>query len=275
MSTTPTNQYRTQGTGIGDVLRAARTERGLSLAELQGRTKIRTKYLAALEEERFSDLPPYPFARGFLQTVALELGLSPEPLVQRLFAAMSGGEASSVEGWQRLEGVIVPAVPRSPARRVVMTAVIVLVVLGGAIAVHFARQFQQFGEPAPAGAPAVPSQAAPLAPQGAMTPPPAVPSVTATPTATPAPVLLSPGQGILVDLQASGLSWLLVVVDGTRVFEGFVTEGDERRWQGRGSIRIRVGNAAAVALTVNGRRLGTLGALGEVVDRTFSAGQPR
>lgn len=271
MSTTPANQYRTKDTGIGDVLRAARTERGLSLAELQGRTKIRTKYLAALEEERFSDLPPYPFARGFLQTVALELGLRPEPLVQRLSAAMSSGEASSVEGWQRLDGAIVPAVPRSPARRLVMTAVIVLAVLGGAIAVHFARQFQQFGEPAPAAAPAVPSQAAPLAPQVATTPPPAVPSV----TATPAPMLLSPGQGILVDLQASGLSWLLVVVDGTRVFEGFVTEGDTRRWQGRGSIRIRVGNAAAVALTANGRGLGTLGAPGEVVDRTFSAGQPR
>ena len=270
MSTTPASQDRSKGTGIGYVLHAARIERGLSLAELQGRTKIRTKFLVALEEERFSDLPPYPFARGFLQTVALELGVRPEPLVQRLSVAMTGGEAPSVESWQRLEGAIVPAVPPSRVRRLVTTAAIVLVVLGGVLAAYFAQQFQKFGEPAPAAAPTVPLQTAPVAPQAVTTPPPAVPS----PAATTAPASLTPGAGILVDLQASGLSWLLVIVDGTRVFEGFVTEGDTRRWQGRSSIRIRVGNAAAVALTANGRGLGTLGAPGEVVDRTFSTAQP-
>lgn len=252
--------------GIGYVLRAARTERGLSLAELQGRTKIRSKFLVALEEERFSDLPPYPYARGFLQTVALELGVRPEPLVQRLSAAMTGWETPSVESWQRLEGAIVPAVPASRARRLVTTAAIVLVILGGVLAAYFAQQFQKFGEPAPAAAPPVLSQAAPVAPQVATTPPPAVPPT----AATPAPAPLSPGQGVLVDLQASGLSWLLVIADGTRVFEGFVTEGDTRQWQGRSSVRIRVGNAAAVALTANGRGLGTLGAPGEVVDHTFA-----
>lgn len=268
VGTPASREDRSTNTRIGDALRGARVERGLSLVELQGRTKIRAKYLAALEEERFADLPPYPFARGFLQTVALELGLNPEPLVAQLAASMPGAEAPSAERWQRLDGAVVPAVPPSRTRRLMASIALVVVVLGTALAVYFAQQLRRFGEPESVAAPPIPAQATSPAQPAAGEPPapPATPAVAATPAPEPVPS----GQGVVVDLRASGLSWVLVVVDGTRVFEGFVTDGTVRRWQGGSAVRIRVGNAGVVALTANGKDLGTLGKPGEVVDHTFA-----
>jgi cytoskeletal protein RodZ len=254
---------RSDDWGIGEVLRAARAERGWSLADLEDRTKIRIKYLAALEDERFGDLPPYPFARGFLRTVATELGLRPEPLVQRLAAAMTGGQTPSVD---RLEGAIVPARPPSRLRRLVTMIAVVLLLLGGLLTVHVVRQVMQFGEPDPT---ALPSEVSPPA----VTQGPTVSERPATEPslgAAPAPQSPTAEEGVFVTLRASGLSWLRVVVDGERAFEGFVRDGEMRRWQGRRAITLRIGNAAAVTLTANGHDLGTLGRPGEVVERTFA-----
>jgi cytoskeleton protein RodZ len=66
---------------IGRSLREARLARGLALEALEGRTKIRARYLAALEEERFGELPGDAYTRGFLRTYADELGLDGQELV--------------------------------------------------------------------------------------------------------------------------------------------------------------------------------------------------
>jgi transcriptional regulator with XRE-family HTH domain len=67
---------------IGQSLRQARGARGLSLAEVEARTHIRGRYLAALEDERFDLLPGDAYARGFLRTYAEVLDLD-----ARLYAA--------------------------------------------------------------------------------------------------------------------------------------------------------------------------------------------
>jgi cytoskeleton protein RodZ len=61
--------------GIGDTLREARMRQGLDIADLEARTKIRAKYLRALENEEFSMLPGSTFVRTFLRTYAEMLGL--------------------------------------------------------------------------------------------------------------------------------------------------------------------------------------------------------
>ena len=60
---------------IGRSLRERRTELGLALETVEGETKIRARYLAALEAERFGELPGDAYARGFLRTYADHLGL--------------------------------------------------------------------------------------------------------------------------------------------------------------------------------------------------------
>jgi len=60
---------------IGNTLREARLRRGLDIAECEAETKIRAKYLRALEEEEFDLLPAPSYVRGFLRTYAEYLGL--------------------------------------------------------------------------------------------------------------------------------------------------------------------------------------------------------
>jgi cytoskeleton protein RodZ len=62
-------------TGIGERLREARTASGVGLPEIEQRTKIRARYLRALEEEQWDLLPAEAYVRGFLRTYANFLGL--------------------------------------------------------------------------------------------------------------------------------------------------------------------------------------------------------
>lgn len=63
---------------IGTSLREARVRRRLDLTDAEHDTKIRSKYLLALENEDFSVLPGSVYARGFLRTYSQYLGLNPQ-----------------------------------------------------------------------------------------------------------------------------------------------------------------------------------------------------
>ena len=60
---------------IGNSLREARLRQQLELPELEQQTKIRSKYLKALEDEQFDVLPAPTYIRGFLRSYADALGL--------------------------------------------------------------------------------------------------------------------------------------------------------------------------------------------------------
>ena len=67
--------------GIGSTLREARMRQHLDIVDFEARTKIRGKYLRALEDEEWGLLPGYPFVKGFLRTYADMLGLDGRALV--------------------------------------------------------------------------------------------------------------------------------------------------------------------------------------------------
>jgi hypothetical protein len=60
---------------IGNSLREARERQGLGYPEIELATKIRGKYIRALEEEDFTAIPGDAYIRGFLRTYAEYLGL--------------------------------------------------------------------------------------------------------------------------------------------------------------------------------------------------------
>jgi cytoskeletal protein RodZ len=60
---------------IGSSLREARTRQGLDLNEMEFRTKVRAKYLRALEADQFDQLPGHTYIKGFLRTYADSLGM--------------------------------------------------------------------------------------------------------------------------------------------------------------------------------------------------------
>jgi cytoskeleton protein RodZ len=66
---------------IGETLREARMRQRLDIADVESRTKIRAKYLRALENEEFGMLPGPTFVKTFLRTYAETLGLDPHVLV--------------------------------------------------------------------------------------------------------------------------------------------------------------------------------------------------
>jgi len=67
---------------IGETLRQARMRQRLDIADVEERTKIRAKYLRALENEEFGMLPGPTFVKTFLRTYAEALGLDPQRLVE-------------------------------------------------------------------------------------------------------------------------------------------------------------------------------------------------
>src|SRR5271167_3729885 len=67
---------------IGETLRDARMRAHIDVSEIEAKTKIRAKYLRALENEEWSLLPGPTFVKSFLRTYAQALGLDGKALVE-------------------------------------------------------------------------------------------------------------------------------------------------------------------------------------------------
>lgn len=125
---------------IGNALKEARTRAGLDIRTVEERTKIRTRYLRALESEEWSTLPGHAYVKGFLRTYANLLGLDADALVDEYRRTVEGPQASPVplgegvlETRRRLRE---PGMPGGGSRRgwiiggLVLVIVAVLLVLG-------------------------------------------------------------------------------------------------------------------------------------------------
>ena len=77
---------------IGYSLKAARERQGIGFPEAELATKIRAKYIRALEEEDFATLPADTYARGFLRTYAEYLGLDGEIYVDEYASRFHNAE---------------------------------------------------------------------------------------------------------------------------------------------------------------------------------------
>ncbi len=67
---------------IGETLRDARMRARIDVSEIEAQTKIRAKYLRALENEEWGLLPGPTFVKSFLRTYASALGLDGKALVE-------------------------------------------------------------------------------------------------------------------------------------------------------------------------------------------------
>ena len=78
---------------LGEVLRAAREAKGVDLARAERDTKIRERYLSALERGEYRELPGSVYTKGFLRNYGAYLGLDPEYLID-LYRLESGTGAA-------------------------------------------------------------------------------------------------------------------------------------------------------------------------------------
>ncbi len=118
-------------TEIGSTLREARIRRKIDIGAVEAATKIRAKYLRALEAEEFDSLPGPAYVKSFIRTYSTFLGLDPNLLVDRYRSQHEKEE----EQWLRPITSSPKGRERSRPRRPLSPAVLVAIVLAGVVAV--------------------------------------------------------------------------------------------------------------------------------------------
>jgi cytoskeleton protein RodZ len=230
-------------TGVGEQLREARRGRGLDLEEIEQRTKIRERYLRAMEEERWEVLPGAAYARGFLHTYAELLGLDPDATVAEYRRQPQEAQPEA----EPVPQIAIPehrghrafgrAVVRSRLGRGATAAIAVVALLGIVVLLApIGGSDEETGEPAERA----------VSPESRTSPAPSA--------AAKAPAE-RPSQAS-VRLTTIGTVWVCLVDErGRPLIEGVTLPADEEQgpFRGRG-FEIGLGNGQ-VELEANGRRV--------------------
>lgn len=227
--------------GLGQRFRAAREERGLTLSEVGEQLRIRSVYLAAIEEENWKAIGAPVYIRGFLRTYARFLGLDPEEAVGE-FNAASGLAASAAAAEIRAASG-----QRSMAPLLWIAGIVAIALIGFVIYVYVSP---------PRVVTTAQQSAAPSAS-------PTAAAVTARPSPRPQPLLTR-----TLALNVISASWLRVTIDGKVSMEGIFPRGTSRVFHGTSAV-VRAGNAAGVTLTIDGKPVAPLGGAGVVAEKSF------
>jgi cytoskeletal protein RodZ len=256
---------------IGDILKQTREAKGYSLADAEEATKIRARYLEALENEQFELLPGQVYVIAFLRNYARFLGLDDNQLVQQYKGLGKPADVPVDEPEVKTSTATEKPAParrtRRPKRKVAyfpfvaVAAVILAVVLG----ISWAYK-------------SLPSNDKAKPPQVVEEQNKKPPSVT-TPNdkkETPkVPGTTKPDQQAtaveLVLNVTEANCWMKVDVDGQTAFEGTASPGDVKEFSGQEKINVVLGNAGAVEVKYNGEDIGKLGASGSIAEREFKS----
>ena len=112
---------------IGDSLREARTRQGLEFLQLEQTTKIRAKYLRALETEDFDSLPSPTYVKGFLRAYADFLGLDGQLYADEYTTRFFVDDEDSLRRPRRVR--VRPQPYRRLERNVVVVALVAIAVI--------------------------------------------------------------------------------------------------------------------------------------------------
>ncbi len=288
---------------FGERLKLEREKRKITLEQISSSTKIGTRMLQALEEDKFNQLPGGIFNKGFVRAYSRCVGLDEDqtvadyleasgdaPPVSTEIVALEDEGRDNQENLSRLE-----AGNGAPARQLPwgwFAAVLLVVALALSFWSHRRREHQ--GPPVLSTA-TTPTTQSPVAPSsgGASSKDTnknianRVPSATsASPTtgspagsatsvvpkisqdvtaATPA---AAPGEFTVV-IQAREESWISITADGRAISSELLSAGSERTVRGHKEIMVKAGNAGGVDFRFNGQKLDIGGAFGEVKTVTF------
>lgn len=241
---------------LGQLLREAREKKGLSITEVEEKTKIRQPQIEALEGENYEELPDGIYRKGLLRNYALYLGLDLKEVM-----TLYGGEEEEIGPTTPVAEGFEPAKGLTVSSWLFIDLFLGLLIVASIVVVGILAYNRQY-IPFPSS-PATPTRHASLAsPVLAFTP-----TDTPSPTSTPTEM---PSGRLQVDVEIIARTWLEVTVDGEPAFRGLIEAGTNWSWFAQDSIAMHVGNAGGVLVTVNGQELGPLGEQDEVVDIEFT-----
>jgi len=292
---------------LGQLLRDIREEKNISLEEVENATRIRKKYLVALEEGDYDTLPTPGHVRGFLRNYALYIGLdlkqveemyTKETTSRHIFEPgifhpkdidlsprKSFLKADLVLGlvvilvilvvggwafWQYAWPIVGPRI-RSAATPTASPTAEQAAVVPSSTATStrvVAATRTPTQTPVPAAATSTPTAPAPTATATLDTPLViATPTLPPTETPTPAPTIV---QSVVLQIKVIERAWLQVTLDGQEQPGELLEAGAEREWVAQNELYFICGNAGGVEVTVNGEELGLLGERAQVVEKIWT-----
>lgn len=247
---------------IGELLKAAREEKGLSLEEIQMITKIRLKHLKALETGEFDQIPGEVYVKGFMVNFAKTVGLDGEQILEKYYEMKKQDAAVTQE-----EELVFPEKPDVPEKVVgskkeknlIISIGIVsgLLIIAGALFFIFTR----------------PKSSVQVTEQE-----PVVDQVEVEKKGESAlPVLLEEQDEVVKEVEpiliveAKEVVWLGLYKknSGEMIFEGTLYPNDRQEWLLTEDVLMRIGNAGGLKLIYKEKELGELGYSGQVLDKVF------
>lgn len=263
---------------FGESLKREREMRGVTLDEISAATRIATRFLQAIENEQWDQLPGGVFNRGFVRAMARYLGLDEENIVAEYTLAV--GDRPSVPVWTGSPPVVTP---EQPWLAWIIAAIVVVGLLAGGwfgtrrlLAWRAANAAQAAAESAESSpAPAPPSaleQAAATSPStNVVAPAPdspdasagtvAAPPVAADSAPTAAPIA-QPPEPIKLKIESAKRNKVVVVADSDVVFDGTMKAGENHFFSANDHFQVTAKDAGALHLGLNGKKLAPIGPSG-------------
>jgi cytoskeleton protein RodZ len=264
---------------FGAQLKREREQRKISLDDISVSTKIGTRFLRAIEDDQFDQLPGGIFNKGFVRAYARHVGLDEEQAIADYLEATGAQppdtkpETSTAEPPPQEENATAARVPWGILAIVLLVAALSLAILN----------FYSRGKPAgvvrevpahsmqPSASPlSQPAPVAPTASNAQVESPP--PEKQISPATSAPPENTKPVAGtFVVLLKAHDDSWISGTVDGTQLSDQLMTASSEKSVSAHQSLTLKAGNIGALDIYFNGQRLPSQGEDGEVKTLAFDA----
>ncbi|MDD4345688.1 MAG: DUF4115 domain-containing protein [Desulfitobacteriaceae bacterium] len=245
--------------GVGEKLRVAREMKAWSLNDAEEATKIRARYLEALENEQYEIIPGIAYVKGFLQTYAKHLDLDPREVLELFKSTYVSEKKNSLKMPFNFSS-------RPFWRRPVTAVIMALLVISAVVVIaDWSTHSQKPISYTPLSS--APEENKVKDTDSGVAPPLNVTSSEAQPS-TPANSPEVPGtEGLIAQLVFKQKCWLLVKADGEVALEGEYSGGTTKELIAANNIEfVTVGNAGGLSVTLNGMIQPSMGSSGEVVN---------
>ena len=246
---------------IGQTLASAREKAGLTVEQVAAATRIRRTLVMDIERDDFASSGGDFYARGHIRTIAQKVGVDPAPLLAEFDAARPESAPPRATDVFESETAARPE-RRGPNWSAAMAVAVAVVLVYGVV------QVVTRDSPTPtegltgSGGGATTTSA------------PATTSSSPTPTGEGSAVAQAPRTKVTVVVRARDTSWVqATTASGEELFQGLL-EDETRTFTDRQRIKLVIGNAGAVTLTVNGTPIGSPGRPGQVARVQFTPQDP-
>ena len=249
---------------LGSVIRQARIDAGLSIDDLSERTSIRAGLLKEIESDDFTKCGGETYARGHLRNIAPLLKMDAGVLLE-LYENEQSMQPRRIQEMLAENNVMTNPVDKKTIswKTLAGISLATLALLGAVQIIISNSKTTEISSPE--------AVATETATAEATNTPEAQPTPTATSTPTTVRDTYSSGTGVSVKVAASrGNSWLFVSdANGTTLYSGQIRSGQNLNFSSSTRVSLKVGNAGAVDVSVNGKSAQQIGDDGEVITVSY------